>query len=188
MYVFSRHFQPQPRIRTLGSYLLKNPRRRRRGLRGLGDITIDPNPTWDQWGGGTLPLTPPDQSNLTPISPAIVPNGPYSTGVDILNQMRSQAILDTNPTDYVSPSAAIAAGLDPTTVNAAWAAGLARYPTQAAAIAAGIAPGVVTQFWNASRSYAAVKPSGGISTNMLLIGAGIIFGVPLLLGGGRRRR
>jgi hypothetical protein len=202
MYIYPQNFRP--RTRKLGAYLLNGPRSRRRGLsgtwrrydlrglRGLGDdsIFVDPNTAYNP-NLLPLPLTPPDTSNTTPLNTQS-PNGPFigpvQGGQQILNQMQQQAVLDTNPLDYVSPGAAIAAGLDPTTVNAAWTAGLARYPSQAAAIAAGIAPAVVTMFWSASRQYAATAPPTGLSGNTLLIGGGLILAFALLSGGRRGRR
>src|ERR1700758_1638536 len=85
-----------------------------------------------------------------------------------------------NPLDYVSPQAAIAAGLPTSTVNAAWAKQMAKYPTTTAAIAAGIPAGVVTQLWAQSRTAAAAQPASWLNQSP--------FGLPnstlLLVGGG----
>lgn len=55
--------------------------------------------------------------------------------------------------NYVSPQAAIAAGLDPTDVTTQWTQALSVFPTADAAIAAGIPAGVVTQLFVASRQF-----------------------------------
>lgn len=96
-----------------------------------------------------------------------------------------------NPTDYVSPQAAIAAGLDPQKVYAAWSTSLAKFPTQQAALAAGVPAGVVTSMWAASRSAAAPASASwldqttlGISNKLLVAGGAGIF---LLTSLGRRR-
>lgn len=155
-----------------------------RSLGYLGDAPVDTS----------YLLLPTDYSNL-PLPPAIgtpvMPIGPVmATGADIISQMQQQAVIDQNPTDYVSPQSAIAAGLNPATVNAAWAAGLARYPTQQAAIAAGIAPTVITQYWAQSRSIAASPSttSSLLTPTNLLIGGGLLFGLSLLMHGGKGRR
>lgn len=87
-------------------------------------------------------------------SPISHPSGPYSLEQNLNNLMAQQAVVDQNPTDYSSPEGAIAAGLDPTMVYAAWAKGLSQYPTQEAAVNAGIMPGVVTRLWAQSRQVA----------------------------------
>lgn len=116
------------------------------------------------------------------------PNGPYGTAQNPGNQMAQQAIVDQNPTDYSSPQSAIAAGLDPTAVRAAWLKGLAQYPTQAAAVAAGIMPGVVTQLWTASRQYAGIATSGPNYAPLVAIGSVVALLMLLHVGdkGGER--
>jgi hypothetical protein len=123
-----------------------------RGLRGLGQATA--------------------ASTATPalISPGTHPSGPFGQGQNQANLMAQQAVIDQNPTDYSSPQSAIAAGLDPTMVYAAWAKGLAQYSTQDAAVAAGIMPGVVTQLWGLSRQYAAVGASAPNYAPMVAVG------------------
>ena len=66
----------------------------------------------------------------TSISPGTYPNGPYPIAQSQTNLMNAQATLSQNPLNYSSPQYAIAAGLDPTAVNTAWAQSLAQYPTQ----------------------------------------------------------
>lgn len=57
------------------------------------------------------------------------------------------ATFSQNPLDYVSPQAAIAAGLDAGAVKTAWAAQVNSFPSVQDAINAGIAPTVVTELW-----------------------------------------
>jgi hypothetical protein len=175
-------------MRGLGSYLIDPRRARLRGLRGLGDSGYS-DPITGEW------VDTSGQSAGGAIGPGILqPAGPYPTGQSILNQMASQAVVDQNPTDYVSPQSAKAAGVNAAVVDAAWAQGLARYSTQAAAIAAGIAPAVVTQYWPQSRQYAAVAAPptmnlslfSGISSKTLLLGAAAIVALGLFSGGKRR--
>jgi hypothetical protein len=180
--------------------LILRPPTRTTGFRGMGYIYQPPAPRMsrasrlgrfrgmgdDSTDLSTLPLTPPSWSNvpLMPLGPAV------STGSDILNQMQQQAVVDQNPTDYVSPQSAIAAGLNPAAVNAAWAQGLAKYPTQQAAIAAGIAPTVITQLWQQSRAYSAAPATSSsfLTPTNLLIGGGLLFGLSLMMSGGKGRR
>lgn len=108
------------------------------------------------------------------ITPGTYPNGPYGTGQNLNNQMAQQAVVDQNPTDYSSPQYAIAAGLDPVMVNAAWVKGLAQYPTQQAAIDAGIMPAVVTQLWAQSRQYSAIATSAPNYAPMVAIGTVVV--------------
>jgi hypothetical protein len=105
----------------------------------------------------------------------LMPQGPIATAKSNLVQSQ-MAVVSQNPTDYVSPQSAIAAGLDPVKVNAAWAQALAKYSTQQDAIAAGIAPTVITQYWQASRAYVAAPPKPSLFTpTNLLIGGGLLF-------------
>lgn len=111
------------------------------------------------------------------------PNGPYGTAQNPRNLAAQQAVVDQNPTDYSSPQYAIAAGLDPATVNAAWIKGLSQYPTQQAAVAAGIMPAVVTQLWTASRQYLAAnaKPATNYAP-MVAIGSVVALLIMLHVG------
>jgi hypothetical protein len=130
-------------------------RQRLSGLRGLGSFSITP---------GTYP------------------NGPYSTGQNQSNLMAQQAVVDQNPTDYSSPQYAIAAGLDPVMVNAAWVKGLAQYPTQQAAINAGIMPAVVTQLWAQSRQYGQIAAAAPNYAPMVAIGVVVVLLAMLHVG------
>jgi len=139
-------------------------------------------------GVAPYPLTPPDiYSGSTPTSPGNQPPSPPATAASILTQMKTQAVLDTNPLDYVSPQAAIAAGVDPNSAYAAWAQALSRYPTQQAAMAAGISPGVITQLWAQSRGYAAA-PASAISPNAIFWVGGAAIALAVLTSGKKGRR
>lgn len=52
-----------------------------------------------------------------------------------------------DPLAYVSPQSAIAAGLDPAAVGAAWFAQVNSFATVQDGITAGVPPGVMTEFW-----------------------------------------
>lgn len=113
--------------------------------------------------------------------PYLMSQGPLTTDQSLQILMKQQATLSQNPTDYVSPQSAIAAGLDPTTVNTAWKMALAKYQTQQDAISAGIAPTVITQYWQASRAYVALPaPPTLFTPKNLLIGGGLLLGLSLL--------
>jgi hypothetical protein len=92
-----------------------------------------------------------------------------------------------NPLDYVSPQAAIAAGLNSQTVYNAWSGSLSKFPSPQAAIAAGVPAGVVNQLWQ--QAHVAPPPASstifGIPTTPLLIAGGALLLLPLL-GKGRR--
>jgi hypothetical protein len=172
------------RVPFLGAY---SPfgRSTRRALYGMGD-DLSPAPAEDlSTTLDTSTLTTPTASQVYVDPSMINPNSAQG----ILVQMQQQATVDQNPTDYVSPQAAIAAGLDPTSVNAAWSTALSRYPTAQAAIAAGIAPAVVTQYYTGPGGTPAASLSlPGISSNTLLYGAVGIAAIALLSGGKRGRR
>ena len=82
---------------------------------------------------------------------------PPSPVVQVVSNAATVAGGPAQALNYVSPQAAIAAGMDPATVTAQWTKALAVFPTADAAIAAGIPAGVVTQLFVASRQY--VKPT-----------------------------
>jgi hypothetical protein len=171
-------------------------RRRRRGLRGLGDAASDlmlaPGFSAGQQGVAALPgyndplpldnqywnaATIPTLAANTPVSPGSLTQNPVPQS---LQNLLTNMSPPTDPLSYISPQAAIAAGMDPTTVYDAWAAGLARFSTQQDALNAGIPAGVVTQLWGQSRSY--VQPPAAPSWF-----SGTTFGIPngvLALGGG----
>lgn len=132
------------------------------------------------------------ESEGSPCSSATVLN--TSSGAPLpapLQNILTQMQQSQNPLDYVSPQAAIAAGIDEQTANAAWTRAMAAFPTAQAALNAGVSPTVVTQLWSASRAF--VKPAVtswfdqsplGIANKYLLAGAG---GLLLLTSMGRRR-
>jgi hypothetical protein len=95
-----------------------------------------------------------------------------------------------DPLDYVSPQAAIAAGLPQDAVYAAWTKALARFPSPQAAISAGVPAGVVNQLWQQSNVNAANAAAKSQASSAQL--AGILpwaAGGLLLLAvmGGRKR-
>jgi hypothetical protein len=120
--------------------------------------------------------------------PGVPPNPPSQPGVNPAIQqayknLLSQQQASQDPLDYVSPQAAIAAGLDPTMVYAAWSKGLARFPTQNAAINAGIPAGVVTQLWQQSRTaMPTTSTTFGVPTQYLIFGGGALALFALMRG------
>lgn len=126
-------------------------------------------------------------------------NTPSSAGVQnpspVSSQGASNGAITTvpagqpskDPLDYVSPQAAITAGLDPTAVYAAWTKSLARFPSPQAAIAAGVPAGVVNQLWQQSYVNAANKAASTPAIPSWLLPVGIGLGIFALAGGGRRR-
>lgn len=122
---------------------------------------------------------PPSQPGVNPSTQAAYKN--------LLTQQQSSK----DPLDYISPQAAIAAGLDAQTVYNAWSKGLQKFPTQNAALQAGVPAGVVTQLWSQSRaalpavtSWLNQSPLG--FPNLWLIAGGL--GIVMLAGGRRGRR
>lgn len=90
-----------------------------------------------------------------------------------------------NPLDYVSPQAAIAAGLPAQAVYNAWSQAMARFPTQQAALNAGIPAGVVTQLWEQSRAAAPAATSNtflGVPVTYLFGGGLAILAIAGLRG------
>jgi len=181
----------------LGVYRSRIPRSR--GIQGLGlwklyqqsggpgalgqdyNITTGPMPQSSPDCPGSVidPITGELCANLPPLPAAPSDRPPQQPGVNPAVQAAYANLLtqqqnSQNPLDYVSPQAAIAAGLPPQTVYNAWSNAMARFPSQQAALNAGIPAGVVTQLWAQSR---AAVPAA--STNTFL-------GVPVtyLLGGG----
>jgi hypothetical protein len=135
---------------------------------GLGDyISVS------RWGA--VAGTPAVQANQpTGPSPQNLPPGLQVTAAPSLN-----------PLDYVSPQAAVAAGLDPQTCYSAWTQALAQkiasgqITSQQDAISQGFPPGLITQMWTAAvaASPAFVKPTSwldqtsfGIKNSALLAG------------------
>lgn len=188
-------FQLRKGLDIAGTMLRRRGQVMRRGLRGLGDAILDPGNMLDT--GITLPGGPGEISpwffdvpnTQTPQQPGVAPTTQQSIA-DAYKQVQQAAITSMDPLDYVSPQAAIAAGVPAQTAYNAWSASMARFPTQQAALAAGVPAGVVTQLWAQSR---AAAPSTsffdgstfGVSNKVLAMGAG---GIALLaLLGGRRR-
>ena len=175
---------------------------RMRGLRGLGDTSVKLGPrglgampagTWESMGG-TL-YQDPGSGYLFDTSTNVMydangnvvgQNLPASSGVQtpqpvsggatnagITTVVASQP--STSPLDYVSPQAAIAAGLPQDMVYNVWTIALARYPSPQAAISAGVPAGVVNQLWQQAHTLSTQQPSGTLSSGTLLaIGGGIL--------------
>ena len=188
-------------------------RRNNRGSKGLGEIITSPDGTVIQnTDTGTMIDTstgtiydasgnPIGGHNVaSPIPTTLIPGGttltpPAQPGVNPSIDVAYKNLLTTqqpsqSPLDYVSPQAAIAAGLPPQTVYNAWSTALAKFPSQQAALQAGIPAGVVTQLWAQSRSAVPATSTGtlfGVPTNTLLIGAAVLFGLPMLMGHRGRR-
>ena len=165
-----RKFTPAFAAARISRARAQRPNRRRRGLSGLGDDTGYINPGDVLIDPNYQPLTPPivlSPSN-TPSSPASgQPSGAVQQAYKnaLTAQQNSQ-----NPLDYVSPNAAIAAGLDPATVNA------------------GINAGVVNSLWAPSRAYVGTGSSitSWLAGNIPLVAAGI--GIFALASIARSRR
>jgi len=141
-----------------------------------------PAPPGSSYGptGTTVPTPPPGSQGSGQPSTGIIPN------------IFVSATPSQSPLDYVSPQAAIAAGLNSQVVYAAWAQSLAQFPTTQAALAAGVPSGVINQLWTASRAYVgtAAPAAGtllGIPTTYLMLGGAGIFALALL-GGQKGRR
>jgi hypothetical protein len=99
----------------------------------------------------------------------------------------------SNPLDYTSPQAAVAAGLDAVAVMAAWTKALARFPSPQAAINSGVPAGVVNQLWqqsqvNAANNAAASAASSASLSSILPWAAGGLLLLAVVSGGGGRRR
>jgi hypothetical protein len=141
------------------------PRAKLRGLRGLG---------FGPFYGGSQPPSPAAQ---TPT---------------IETQIQTGSVPSQNPLDYVSPQAAIAAGLPSGPVMQAWTQALASFPTPTAAVNAGIPAAVVTQLFEPSRAYVQQNPSWfdqktfGIPNGVWLVGG--LAGAVALLAFGKESR
>jgi hypothetical protein len=177
------------------------PRNRfaQRRSRSLGRIGDDDTPAEDYFLDTGINLTPTatttdtalpgtlDSSSFTPLAPTstLTLNQPNISNQQAYQNLLTTQQVDQSPLDYVSPQAAIAAGLPASTVNSAWSSQLATYPTQAAALAAGIAPAVVTALWAQSRSAVPATSTSLLSGNTLLyLGGGIL--LLAVLGGGKK--
>ena len=182
--------------------IISQPSRFRIGTRPVRVAPLPPAPRFGLGqdlpaeAAGALPL---DTSNfpgasssadLMPFSPTNYPplpaqiNAPYTTNTQEMN---------LDPLNFVSPQAAIAAGVNPQKAASAWTQAVASFPTQNAAVAAGIPAGVVTSLWASSRSLVLPPASGswldgstfGIKNIYLVGGLGFVM---LLAAGGKRGR
>ncbi len=119
-----------------------------------GPSLLPMNPKWRQARGMGL------RAYEIPTSPAVQNPSPVAgsatnAGITVANVAQPSQ----DPLSYVSPQQAVAAGLDPQTVAAAWQQALWKYPSPQAAISAGFPAGVVNQYWTAAPP-APAKPSG----------------------------
>jgi hypothetical protein len=193
MYLLPARPRARSATKGLSAYRLGCCPRRFSGL-GQDTIFISTGPNATVPSLPTVPSAPLSIDELNqifgpgaPPMPPVQAPGPAPTAY---SSVLTSAQNSQNPTDYVSPQAAIAAGLDPQKVYAAWSGALAKFPSQQAALAAGVPAGVVTQLWAASRS-AAPAPSAsfldqaplGIANKYIVGGAAAI----LLLSGLRRK-
>lgn len=150
----------------------------------------DPNDPSITVCGQPIPSTAP-LPDLVPPRPAFLPSvqqpgvnpSVQAAYANLLTQQQNSR----NPLDYVSPQAAIAAGLPAQQVYNAWSTALARFPSQQAALNAGIPAGVVTELWAQSRAAAPASTSNtflGVPVTYLF-GGGLAI---LALAGLRGRR
>lgn len=197
------YLAPTPRRRTLGAFRMRqgldgsqwsrSAQRRRtwamNGLRGLGN------------GDPTAVITMQWPDPPVPSSSGAQPDLPANNIPQVLQNIFTSASPDPSPLDYVSPQAAIAAGLDSQFVYQTWTRALTQFPTQQAAIAAGVPSGVVTQLWSSSRELvaastgttytAAMGPQAswldqstlGIANKWLLAASAGVFGLTLVAKG-----
>jgi hypothetical protein len=137
--------------------------------------------TGGRWIGPAAIGTP---SPMPAQNPSPVYGGASNAAITTVNAGKPSS----SPLDYISPQAAIAAGLDAQTVYNAWSAALSRFPSPQAAIAAGVPAGIVNQLWQPAHVTAMDKASSifsGISgTTVALVGGGVLL---LSLIGKRRR-
>jgi hypothetical protein len=158
--------------------------RRRRGLRGLGQ---------DETDAYSFPIAAPPTYDTTdvPISTSLLPppSSPTPIGPNAAqawNILTTSATPVSNPLDYVSPAAAIQAGLPAAQVNTAWAN--QAQANNAAAAAAGIsnaAASIAKVFTSGSPGSGYVSQTAAAPVNtssLLLIGAGV-FLIAMLAGG-----
>jgi hypothetical protein len=142
-----------------------------RGLRGLGDTIEYPVSVMDTGVIWNMPLVPDGAQNPSPTTTnGVTPNLTPPVGTP-----------STDPLDYVSPQQAIAAGLDPGKVYAAWSTSLQKFASPSAAISAGVPAGVVNQLWQDSANKKANTPPSffsqstfGIPNTILAAGLGAI--------------
>jgi len=112
-------------------------------------------------------------------NPSPVAGGASNAGITVVNAAQPS----TDPLSYVSPQQAVAQGLNPQAVQAAWTAALAKFSSPQDAIAAGFPAGVVNQYWVAPSS-PAPKPQG-IPLWLLITGALAVAGMAFRHKGAR---
>ena len=110
------------------------------------------------------------------------------------NYTTNAQLMTMDPLNFVSPQAAIAAGVDPQKAFTAWTKAVGSFSSQQAAVAAGIPAGVVTSLWPASRTIvdsfgkqpSLINQLGGWPKVFVYGAVGL--GLLVLLGGGKGRR
>lgn len=205
------------RVRTLSAY---DSRARYLSGSRMGFLGDDPDPfagitssDLDSLSTGDLTIGPGDYVNTIPTSG---PGSAYSSviasggGVDAANNaayaaLQSTITPDANPTDYVSPSAALAAGVPAATVNAAWATpqGVNSFPTAAAAtsaltasLGAAGAAATVAKLWTGGGQTLPTSGASWLSQSSIVAGMAnssvLLWGVVGLVGfsllSGKKRR
>jgi hypothetical protein len=181
-------------LRNLSAY--PGPRAKLRGLAGLGQggsnamaaavvaATLPPGMNVSQLSDYQIQQL----YALLPRSSGAQPPAPAAQTQTPAQQVQVGAVPSQNPLDYVSPQAAIAAGLDQGVVMQAWTQALAAFPTPTAAVNAGIPAAVVTQLFQASRAQVASAPPWIDGTtlgvpNVVLLTAGVVGAIALLWKG-----
>jgi hypothetical protein len=121
-------------------------------LRGMGSVYDPP--------------TIPGYQNPSPVAGAA-----SNAGITTVNAAQPS----TDPLSYVSPQQAVAQGLNPQAVQAAWTAALSKFASPQDAVAAGFPAGVVNQYWVAAPPPAPKQQ--GIPFWLLLTGGLAIAGI-----------
>lgn len=134
-----------------------------------GPSLMPVNPKWRRLGVYQIPTSPADQN------PSPVEGSASNAGITVANDAQPSQ----DPLSYVSPQAAVAAGLDSRTVALAWQQALWTYPSPQAAIAAGFPAGVVNQYWTAAPPPA---PKKSLLGTLLFAGAALV-ATAALVGG-----
>ena len=159
-----------------------------RRLRGLGQ---DDSTDWDAaiaaTGGYGVPVYGPPLPDSGEYASASAPGGPlspsYNPSAPLPASISNAATVAQPPAGcalcYATPQAAIAAGVNPSTVAQDWGLYIRNFSSPQAAVAAGIPAGVVTQYWNQGGATA------GIPSAVWWIGGGLL--ALVALGGGGRR-
>jgi len=201
-FVPARRYQPG----LLSGFYRRTRGRIRSGVAGLGQEVWSEVPAIAPYGPPTIEETPAwilQAMHTTPTSvvdcpPPLTCSSGQGSGAPVDQAYRdliTSARQSSDPLDYVSPQAAIAAGLEAQTVYTAWVNALrsqiasGKIKSQQDAIAQGWAPGVVTQLW-AQASAAVVGTSAswldqaplGIANKWLLAGGAGIFALVSMRG------